>query len=216
MNLLSGGALLGARIDGIDPSPLVAAIYMVSGILMLCALWLRAEQAGHRIAMAGIALAMAAALYGHDVINLPEIASVLVVGGGIGLLLVRRCVGQALPWLIVAGHGLLGMAAMATVSVLALNPVLFGLVGEDGTIASANGLLLVAAFAMSLMVVGGALLMAFCRTHAALALVGGGAGWSTAALGFALGNSAMVMAGAFAGMAGFRLGWREHKVRPAA
>ncbi|MEC3910427.1 NAD(P)(+) transhydrogenase (Re/Si-specific) subunit beta [Sphingobium sp. CR2-8] len=212
---LSGVALLGARMDGVDPSPLVAGAYLLSGVLLLAALRWRGQRHGNRIAMAGIALALAAALYSHDVMNLPEIASALVIGGSIGLLLARRCAARMLPWLVVVAHGLLGMAAMATACALWLNPFAFALVGDDGRITPDNRLLLAAGFTIGAMVVVGALLVAVTRRQTGLAWIGSGAGWAAVTLGFALGNSAMVMAGALAGVAGWRLGWRARRIGPA-
>jgi NAD/NADP transhydrogenase beta subunit len=209
-------ALLGARIDGVDPSPLVAGAYLLSGLILLGALLWRAAPIGNRMAMAGILLAVAATLYSHDVVNLPEIVSALVIGGSIGLLLARRCAARRLPWLVVAAHGLLGVAAMATVGALFLNPFAFALTRDDGTIAPRDGMVLAAGFAIGAMVVAGISWMAVRRTQAGLAWIGSGAGWLAAALGFALGNSALVVAGGMAGVTGWRLGWRARKIGPAA
>jgi len=200
-------ALLGARIDGIDPSPLVAGAYLIACILLLCALWSRATRTGNRFAMAGIALAVGATIYSHDVVNLPEILSALTIGGGIALVLARRCAAPMLPWLVVAGHGLLGLAAMAIAIVLFRNPFAFAITREDG-------LLLSASVAFSALVLGGALTIAARRTQVGLAWLGSGSGWAAAALGFALGNSAMVVAGAMAGVAGARIGWRARRIAP--
>lgn len=217
----SAMALLGARIDGVDPSPLVAGAYLLSGFILLGALFLRAAPIGNRMAMAGILLAVAATLYSHDVVNLPEIVSALVIGGSIGLLLARRCAARRLPWLVVAAHGLLGVAAMATAGALFLNPFAFALARDDGTIAPHDGMVLAAGFAIGAIVVAGISWMAVRRTSAGmawmgLAWMGSGAGWAAAALGFALGNSALVVAGGMAGVAGWRLGWRARKIGPAA
>lgn len=205
-------ALLGARIDGVGPSPLVASAYLLSGLLLFCALWLRPVRTGNRMALAAVALAVAATLYSHDVVNLPEIVGALVIGGSIGLLLARRCASGALSWLVVAGHGLLGLAAMAIAAALYHNPFAFGLVGADGAITPGDGVMLAAGGAIGLVVLIGALSMAFRRTQAGLAFVGSGAGWTTAALGFALGNGAMVVAGSLAGVAAWRFGWRARNI----
>ena len=212
----SVAALLGARIDGIDPSPLVAGAYFLACALLLYALWSRATRTGNRFAMAGITLAVGAAIYSHDVVNLPEIVSALTIGGGIGLMLARRGAVRILPWLVVSGHGLLGLGAMATAFVLFRNPFAFAIVRDDGAMLPGDGLLLAAAFAIGALVLGGALTMAVRRTQVGLAWLGSGSGWAAAALGFALGNSAMVVAGAMAGVAAARIGWRADRAAPRA
>ena len=209
-------AMLGARIDGVEPSPLVAAAYLLSGLMLVCALRLRANRAGNRIALAGLALASGAALYSHDVVNLPEIVSALTIGGSIGLLLARRSPAASLPWLVIAGHGLLGLAAIATAWALYRNPFAFGLAGDDGIILPGNIVILAVGVATGALVVAGTLVMAIRRTCAGLALLGSGAGWSATALGLVLGNSAMVVAGALAGVAGLRLGWNARNIGPSA
>ncbi len=200
-----GPAWLGAQLDGIDPSPLVAGAYLLSGLLLFIGLWLRKGRHGNRWAMAGIVTGAAAAVYSHDVVNLPEMVSAVVIGGCIGLLLVRRCAVATLPWLIVAGHGLLGVAAMAMAMTLRRNPGAFGLLGDDGA-------LLAAGFGLGAATLAGALVLAFRRRHGGLALMSSGTGWAAAALGFAIGNGAMVVAGGMAGVAGLRLAWRARKI----
>lgn len=209
-------AWLGARIDGVDPSPLVAGMWLGAAGLLLCALWLRGYRTGNRIALAGGMLAVGAALYSHDVVNLPEIASALVIGGSIGLMLARRCGGHRLPWLVVVAYALLGLAGMATGTALLLNPFAFGLVDGPGRVTPAHGTLLAGGIAIGGLAALCALLMLVRQTQDYLALVGSGAGWTAAALGLAMGNSAMVLAGGMAGAAGLRLGWRAWAIRRAA
>ena len=199
---------LGARIDGVDPSPLVAGMWLVAAALLLCGLWLRAHRVGNRLALAGGMLAVGAALYSHDVVNLPEIASALAIGGSIGLTLTRRCAAHRLPWLVVVAYGLLGLAGVATSVALFLNPFAFALVDGQGHVTPAHGALLLAGVAIGGLVALGALLMLVRRTQSGLALVGSGAGWAAAALGLAMGNSALLLVGGMAGAAGLRLGWR--------
>ncbi|KMS55929.1 NAD(P)(+) transhydrogenase (Re/Si-specific) subunit beta [Sphingobium cupriresistens] len=204
-----GPAWLGAQLDGIDPSPVVAGAYLLSVALMFVGLWMRDGGHGNRWAMAGIATGAAAAVYSHDVVNLPEMVSVVVIGGGIGLLLARRSAVAALPRLMLAGHGLLGVAAMAMAATLWRNPGAFGLAADDG-------LLLTLGFALGVATLAGALTLAVGRRPGGLALLGSGAGWAAAALGFAIGNSAMVVAGGMAGVAGLRLAWRARRIASRA
>jgi NAD/NADP transhydrogenase beta subunit len=204
-----GPAWLGAQLDGIDPSPVVAGTYLLSGILLFWGLWFRTGRHGNRWAMAGIVIGAAAAVYSHDVVNLPEMVSAVVIGGSIGLLLARRSAVAALPWLMVAGHGLLGVAAMAMAATLWRNPGAFGLTADDGA-------LLTVGFGLGAMTLGGALALAIGRRPGGLVLLGSGAGWAAAALGFAIGNSAMVVAGGMAGVAGLRLAWRARRIASRA
>lgn len=209
-------AWLGARIDGVDPSPLVAGMWLVSAGLLLCALWLRGHRAGNRIALAGGMLAVGAALYSHDVVNLPEIASALVIGGSIGLTLARRCGAHRLPWLVAVAYGLLGLTGVATGAALYLNPFAFGLMDGQGHVTPVHSMLLATGVMTGGWVALGALFMLLRRTQADLALLGSGAGWTAAALGLAMGNSALVLVGGMAGAAGLRLGWRARGAGRAA
>lgn len=211
-----GPAWLGAQLDGIDPSPVVAGAYLLSGLLLLVGLWLRNSRHSHRWAMAGIATGAAAAVYSHDVVNLPEMVSAVVIGGSIGLLLARRSAVAALLWLAVAGHGLLGVAAMAMAATLWRNPGAFGLLGDDGAVLPFGGGMLVAGFGLGVPTLAGALVLAFGRRLGGLPLLTSGAGWAAAALGFAIGNGAMVVAGGMAGVAGLRLAWRARRIASRA
>jgi NAD/NADP transhydrogenase beta subunit len=204
-----GPAWLGAQLDGIDPSPVVAGAYLFSAALLLLGLSLRSGRHGNRWAMAGIATGAAAAVYGHDVVNLPEMVSAVVIGGGIGLLLARRSAVAALPWLMVAGHGLLGVAAMAMAATLWRNPGAFGLTADDGA-------LLTVGFGLGAATLAGALALAVGHRPGGLALLGSGAGWAAATLGFAIGYSALAAAGGMAGVAGLRLAWRARKIASRA
>lgn len=209
-------AWLGARIEGVDPSPLVAGMWFAAATLLLCALWLRGHRVGNRLVLAGGMLAVGAALYSHDVVNLPEIASALAIGGSIGLTLARRCNAHRLPWLVILAYGLLGLAGVATGAALFLNPFAFGLVDGQGDVTPVHGALLAASATIGGLVALVALLMLVRRTQADLALVASGAGWASAALGLAMGNSAMILVGGMAGAAGLRLGWRARALGRAA
>ncbi|WP_088183107.1 NAD(P)(+) transhydrogenase (Re/Si-specific) subunit beta [Sphingobium sp. Z007] len=204
-----GAAWLGAQLDGIDPSPVVAGAYLLSALLLFLGLWLRSGRHGNRWAMAGIATGAATAVYSHDVVNLPEMVSAVVIGGSIGLLLARRSAVAALPWLMVAGHGLLGVAAMAMAATLWRNPSAFGLTADDSA-------LLAVGFGLGATTLAGALALGFGRWLGALPLLSSGAGWTAAALGFAIGNSVMVMAGGMAGVAGLRFAWRASRIASRA
>ncbi len=204
-----GAAWLGAQLDGIDPSPVVAGAYLLSGLLLFLGLWLRTGRHGNRWTMVGSVTASAAAVCSHDVVNLPEMVSAVVIGGSIGLLLARRSGVAALPWLMVVGHALLGVAAMAMAATLWRNPGAFGLTAHDGA-------LLAVGFGLGATTLAGALALAFRRRLGGLALLGSGAGFAAAALGFTIGNSAMVVGGGMAGVAGLRLAWRARRIASRA
>lgn len=216
MTSMSGLALLGARLDGVDPSPVVAGACLVAGTLFCLALHRRSPRHGSRLAMAGVAIAVAAAIYSHDVVNLPEIVAALVIGGSIGLLLARRCALAVLPRLVIVGQGLLGLAAMATGTAIVMNPGAFGLAGEGDGLVSGWCALPVFGAATGALLLARALWLALRRMPPGDTLLGVGTGLATAALGFTLGNSAMVMAGGLAVSAGLRLAWRARKAAPAA
>lgn len=212
MTPLPIAAFLGARIDGVDPSSLVAGAYLIAAALLFCGLVFRTIPAGNRASMAGIMLATGAALYSHDVINLPEMISIMAMGGGIGLLFARRCPAWAFPWVVVAGHGLTGVAIMATAAALCRNPLAFGLAGDDGAMAAGNVAMLILCCVLAGAATIHALAMAFRRTQAALPMLSATLAFAAAALGLAMGNSVMVMAGGMAGVAACRIGWRGRRI----
>ena len=204
-------ALLGIRIDGVDPSPFVAGVYLLAGLLFLIAMR-SPQRRGNRLALAGLVLACAAAVYSHDVVNLPEMVGAVIIGGGIGLLLVRRAAQAVLPTLIGLGLGLLGAAAMALAAAILRNRGPFDLEGAAAICAIIGGLIgAVQLFAALLAGWTGRIGDGLVR----LWLIAG-AGAAGAMLGLAIGNSAMVMGGALAASGSLTLGWRVRKMGPAA
>ncbi|MFC3442140.1 hypothetical protein ACFOKF_13265 [Sphingobium rhizovicinum] len=200
-------ALLGARIDGIAPSPFVAFLYLLAGLCLLLALrWGSGRRAG-RVALLGVALASGGALYSHDVMNLPEMLGAIVVGGGLGLLLVRRAARRMLPILLRISQGLLGVAAVATAGAVWRNPGAFGLEGDGAAMT-----LLAAAALIGMLVCLGAI----WPGRVGALILSGGAGWAGALLGLAIGNSAMVIGGALAGVAGLSFVLRGRKMARSA
>lgn len=80
-------------------------------------------------AAAGVLILTGAALYGADVVNLPEIVGVLIIGGAIGVMLARELPAHRLPALLTTLAGLVGLAAIAVAQAAWLNPYAFGLIG---------------------------------------------------------------------------------------
>lgn len=203
---MTGGGvamLLGARMDGVDPSPFVAAICLLAGFCLFLAMRSAARRRANRLALVGVVLACGAAVYSHDVVNLPEMVGAVVIGGGFGLLLVRRAAWPTLPLLIRMSHGLTGAAAMAMAAAVACNPGAFGLASSGA----------------AMMVLGGAGAIGGLACLGALRpgrigdlAMASGPGWAGAMLGLAIGNSALVIGGTLAGMIGLMVVSRGRKM----
>lgn len=82
-------------------------------------------------AMAGVLILAAAAVYGADIVNLPEIAGALVIGAAIGLLCGRELPVRLLPRMMQALAGATGGALACAALAIRFNPYAFGLLGED-------------------------------------------------------------------------------------
>ncbi|WP_298398109.1 hypothetical protein [Sphingobium sp.] len=162
----------------------------------------RAGRRANRLAMMGVALACGGAVYSHDVLNLPEMIGAVVMGGGFGLLLVRRAARRMLPLLTRAAQALLGIAAIALAGAVWRNPGAFGVAGSGVAMA-----LLAAGVLIGGLVALGALWPGRIAPH----LLSSGAGWTAALLGLAMGNGAMAIGGALAGVAGLTFMAQDRK-----
>ena len=166
----------------------------------------------HHAAMAGSVILAGAAIYGMDVINLPEIIAALVIGAAIGLLLGRELPRGRLPMLMTMLAGLAGGATICAVIAAWLNPYAFGLVDEGSEAVAARHALLMALAVLT----GGTACAGAISTLASprrggttwVALTAGMAGWSAAAMAFLLENMGMAVAGGLAGAAGTLLAAR--------
>jgi H+-translocating NAD(P) transhydrogenase subunit beta len=190
-------------IDTITLAWALAALLFVLAIWRVGSLSARAQL---HAAAAGVLLLCAAAAYGMDVINTPEIIGALVIGAAVGLLLAREWPGPRLISLMTSLVGLSGCAALCAAAAIWLNPYAFGLVAEGGDkVETRQALMLVLT-----MLAGGAasslaITVGIRRSMAGpalLALTIAMAGWSAAALAFLLQNVGMVVAGGLAGAAG--------------
>lgn len=182
---------------------------VAAALLFFYALWpSRTVVDGRRrhAAVAGTAILSAAAIYGMDVINGPEIVAALIIGGAIGLMLGREWPESRLFALLTIFAACSGAAMVCAAVAAWLNPFAFGLVDEGRTGIAARHLvaLAVAAFAGWGACIGGAVAM-LRRGKAGGALLAisiGLAGWSAAAMAFLLENMGLVVAGGLAGAAG--------------
>lgn len=82
-------------------------------------------------ALAGAIILAGAAIYGADIMNLPEIAGALVIGAAIGLLLARELPMRRLPLMMRVLAGGAGAALTCAALAIRFNPYAFGLLGED-------------------------------------------------------------------------------------
>jgi len=119
---------------------LVAALYLISGVLFILALRGLSSPAtsrrGNLFGMIGMAIAMATTL----AIAAPQlqltwylIAGGVGVGGLIGAIIARRIPMTAMPELVAAFHSLVGLAAVFVAAAALYSPASFG-IGERGAI----------------------------------------------------------------------------------
>lgn len=201
---------------GVD---LVTLAWALSSLLFLLSLW--GAGSGDRrqlAALAGAVMLGAAAIYSVDVVNLPQIAAMLAAGGALGLMLGRGLPGQVLFRLMLGLAGLTGIAMLCAALAALLNPNAFGLLPEEG-----DGLLPWAAPCAAVTVISGAI-TALCammprgamdqaKRARLLALTGGLAGCSVAALGFLFQHAGLAVGGGLGGTAGLVLAARLRAVR---
>lgn len=183
--------------------------WAVAAFLFFLSIWPSGGTPARRqrhAAAAGIVLLTAAAVYGMDFINMPEIIGALVIGAALGLLMGREWPHHGLFFLITGLAGLTGCAAICAAAAIWLNPYAFGLIdqGSDG-VAMRHLLMLVITLLTGAIACGAAFIALIRRDVggiAVLALAIGMAGWSAAALAFLLQNIGMVAAGGLAGAGG--------------
>jgi len=190
-------------IDAITLAWALAALLFVQAVWPVGGVSARAQLYA---AAAGVMLLCAAAAYGMDVINMPEIIGALVIGAAVGLLLAREWRGPRLISLMTSLGGLAGCTSLCAAAAIWFNPYAFGLVAEGGDkVETQEAVLLMLTVlaggaASSLTIAAG--IRRSMAGPALLALTIGMAGWSAAALAFLLQNIGMVVAGGLAGAAG--------------
>ena len=124
--------------EHVAPPAWVMLAYLISGVFFILALRglssPATSQQGNRFGMAGMLIAGVTTLVTHEVASLPEILGAIAIGGGIGWVTARKIAMTDMPQLVAAFHSLVGMAAVLVAAAAFLNPVAFGIAGEDGLI----------------------------------------------------------------------------------
>ncbi len=198
----------------------VIVAWALSSLLFVLALWKYEAEASHRrlhAAGVGAFVLAAAAIYSADIVNLPEIAGALVIGASPGLILARGWRPQALPTLLTAFCGAVGMSMLCAALATYLNPNAFGIMSARGDGVTGSAMLLVgvtaATGALSWVVAMVAMFVRGgdqARRIRRLAMAGGLAGCSVTALAFLLQHAGLVVAGGLAGTSGLVLSLRLH------
>ena len=116
---------------------LAALLYLTSGVLFI--LTLRGlsspetSRGGNRLGMAGMAIAVGAALatlWGQgalDAVTLALVGGGVAVGGGVGVVVARRVAMTAMPQLVAAFHSLVGLAACLVATAALYTPAAYGI-----------------------------------------------------------------------------------------
>ena len=95
----------------------------------------RAARRRARMGLAGMMLAMGAALYTHDVVSLPEMLSMAALGSGIGYLIARRASMRSAWPILALLQAMIGAALLLTAFAIDGNAiafaVLFGRLFDD-------------------------------------------------------------------------------------
>ncbi|WP_397604273.1 NAD(P)(+) transhydrogenase (Re/Si-specific) subunit beta [Sphingorhabdus sp.] len=141
----------------------VSLAYLISGVFFILALRglssPATSQQGNRFGMAGMLIAVVTTLVTHlpgenpcemlaatntlgfcedrffvDWQTALQILGAIAIGGGIGWVTARKIAMTDMPQLVAAFHSLVGMAAVLVAAAAFLNPVAFGIAGEDGLI----------------------------------------------------------------------------------
>ncbi|GAA0282090.1 NAD(P)(+) transhydrogenase (Re/Si-specific) subunit beta [Alteraurantiacibacter aestuarii] len=119
-------------------NPFAALAYLVSGVLFILALrglsHPTTSRAGNRYGMAGMLIAMVTTLVTHDIANIGEIGTAILLGGIVGFTIARRIAMTDMPQLVAAFHSLVGLAAVLVAAAAFLNPDAFGILDAAGQI----------------------------------------------------------------------------------
>jgi len=175
---------------------------------------------GWNAAFLGALALTGAAIYSADAVNLPDIAGMMFIGAGLGLMLARALPERGLMTLMAGFAGLAGLSMLCAALAIWRNPNGFGLLRDDGGGITSGGLLWVAITVAAggltalLALAGMAPRKAGIERRAAMsALTGGLAGLSVAALGFTLQNAGLAVAGGLAGSAALTMWLRLYRAR---
>ncbi|WP_022683049.1 NAD(P)(+) transhydrogenase (Re/Si-specific) subunit beta [Sphingobium bisphenolivorans] len=163
------------------------------------------------LALAGVIAAAGAALYSHDVINLPAICGLLILGAAAGWLIGRVVPPALLPLVLIGLMGLAGSGSVCAALAMWRNPHAFGLLDASGAaLTGGAALLLTLQSGFGSMAVVGAVSAGWARrgSGAVSLMLASLVGWSAAASGFLLGNLPLVVAGGLAGSTGLVMALR--------
>ncbi|NIJ15258.1 NAD(P)(+) transhydrogenase (Re/Si-specific) subunit beta [Sphingobium vermicomposti] len=202
----------------------VLVAWALSSLLFVLSLWKYEAEASQRrlhAAGVGVLLLAAAGIYSADIVNLPEIAGTLLIGASLGLVLARGWRPQALPTLLTAFCGAIGLSMLCAALAAYLNPNAFGIMPARGDGVTGGALLLVGVTAATGALAWVVAMVAMfagrggpgdqARRIRLLAMAGGLAGCSVTALAFLLQHAGLVVAGGLAGTSGLvlwaRLRW---------
>ena len=195
-----------------DTIILVWAIAALLLIFSLLAAPAAAKNTHNHAAAMGVLLLGGAAVYDMDIINMPEIAGALVIGGAAGMMLAREWPAAALPILMTTLLGMASGAEVCSAIAIWLNPYAFGLVAEGSQDVIAYDKLMIL---FALMTAGMACILALIlgiRRNGGgsgmLCLAIGMVGWSASGLALLLQNAGLLMAGGLSGAAGFGIALR--------
>lgn len=115
--------------EALNPATELAGMGAI--LLFLNAFWRRrVVRWGRNSAFLGVLLLGGIAVYSHDVMNLPEICGLGVIGCAVGLMLAREWPAGHLPSLLAGAVGLTGLAAVIAALGALRNPHAFGLLDD--------------------------------------------------------------------------------------
>ena len=166
-----------------------------------------------RMGLAGMMLAMGAALYTHDVVSLPEILSMAALGSGIGYLIARRAPMRSAWTILALLQGMIGAALLLTAFAIDRNAIAFAILPPDDVRLTGAGMVLLGlAKACGAIVLLGSLLLcrATVRARAGaerwLALLASLSGLGGVAIALLLGEAGLAGMSGVVGAAGLALG----------
>ena len=145
-------------------SPVAMLAWTGAVLLFLLALrtWSdgRAARRRARMGLAGMMLAMGAALYTHDVVSLPEMLSMAALGSGIGYLIARRASMRSAWPILALLQAMIGAALLLTAFAIDGNAIAFAiLTPDDARLTGTSMVLLGLAKASGAIVLLGSLLL---------------------------------------------------------
>ncbi|MEA3541996.1 MAG: NAD(P)(+) transhydrogenase (Re/Si-specific) subunit beta [Pseudomonadota bacterium] len=199
----------------LSPVAMLAWTGAVSLFLLALRTWSdeRAARRCARMGLAGMMLAMGAALYTHDVVSLPEMLSMAALGSGIGYLIARRAPMWSAWPIITLLQAMIGAALLLTAFAIDGNAIAFAmLTPDDARLTGTSMALLGLSKACGAIVLLGSLLL--CRAMVGaragverwLALLASLSGWGGVAIALLLGEAGLAGMSGIVGAGGLVLG----------